>query len=383
MEPSSMNNREKNFPNIYRLLSNATILTSIISVVYSYSFLVTYSFLYGYYFSGELGSPVSNFDIIRVIIPFNLNTISYTFVLLAISTAIIFSIVQVILSKNLNQTVAVIFGFLLFHYLFAAFFTKEISIENYTYLATIWILAFVLSILIVFLNRAIDNPFKALTGILLGSVIGVLITRFINNTTNSLLSDPAIFTMTITFILGLLFTYIPYNKGTIFLLFIFPYSAIVVGIINSFLPFHFTTMHWLISLIIAFFISRKFYAYLVKIEHQKKKTKITLSFKVNIKEIKNTLMNPKTQKFALVSLFLFLLLIFVMIPRMALNTGQLVRDTTPTDEHQVQSIDIISLDGDLITIEGILVTERDNTIYISNKEWELEQIKTTQYIIRD
>ncbi|WP_211653427.1 hypothetical protein [Planococcus alpniumensis] len=139
----------------------------------------------------------------------------------------------------------------------------------------------------------------------------------------------------------------------------------------------------LISVLISIFISwisKKFISF-------NKTTEIPVLQKANnslgktVLDIINQFLNPNTHKKATVFLLIFILAIFVLIPRVAASTAKIIREFTPNSELQFSKIQILTPSGTIETIDGIVVAEKNNTLYISNKDWELQQVKTDQYYV--
>lgn len=63
------------FSNVY---SNIKFFMFAFSIVTIIGFLLVYGFLYGYYFSGNIDSTISSFNVISNFVPFDLRTFSMT-----------------------------------------------------------------------------------------------------------------------------------------------------------------------------------------------------------------------------------------------------------------------------------------------------------------
>lgn len=60
----------------FKIFSSIRFFIFVVGIIPTLSFLLAYSFLYGYYFSGEMGELVSSFNMISNFIPFNIKTIT-------------------------------------------------------------------------------------------------------------------------------------------------------------------------------------------------------------------------------------------------------------------------------------------------------------------
>ncbi len=69
---------EKKFEHAQSLFFDVRFLFFGFTLISSLGFLIIYSFLYGYYFSGNEIFQISNFSIVSNVMPFNLQTLTIT-----------------------------------------------------------------------------------------------------------------------------------------------------------------------------------------------------------------------------------------------------------------------------------------------------------------
>lgn len=380
--------QEKTLNTLLEVSRKIGLATLAISVFSSFSFLITYSFLFGYYFGGDVNNSFSNFELIRTFIPFDLNTILFTYLLLGLSITLIMYLAQIFFNKGIFTKIAVLFLFIIFHGILTVFFTKDLTGENIFKFSVIWIFPLFSSISILFFVRGIKNTFKVVAGMLLGFLIYVIIVAINQYSTNEPFLEFIL--LLLIFIFGIGFTFLPFNKF-FNILFILPFTLLIVILTTPLVKFSFyqslseslkVTSILLISLLISWGSSVFLNKFFKNKESLNEPNLHTNSFNRIILEVTGELLNPKTHKKAAVFLIIFLLGIYVLLPRLATHTAKVIREYTPDSELQFHSIEVLALDGPSKTIEGIVVAEKENILYISNKNWKLEQIKTEKYHIK-
>lgn len=352
---------------------------------------MTYSFLYGYYFGGDAQNSFSNFELIRIFVPFDLNTILFTYLIIGLSTTLISYSLHLIISKDTLVIIGLLILSVVFHIILTGFFTNDFIIINILKFSVIWIFPLFISILILLFIRGVNNIYKLSSGALFGFTFYVLILLFLDNLNQNTSESLVILSISI---FSVIFTYIPLNKFTN-ILFVFPYTFLLLLLaipqlhITFFENFHLSfklISLALVSVPISIFISwifKKFISFnkATEIPALQKANNANNSLGETVLDIINQFLNPNTHKKATVFLLIFILAIFVLIPRVAASTAKVIREFTPNSELQFSKIQILTPSGTIETINGIVVAEKNNTLYISNKDWELQQVKTDQYYV--
>lgn len=349
---------------------------------------MTYSFLYGYYFGGDAQNSFSNFELIRIFVPFDLNTILFTYLIIGLSTTLISYSLHLIISKDILVIIGLLILSVVFHIILTGFFTNGFIIINILKFSVIWIFPLFISILILLFIRGVNNIYKLSSGALFGFTFYVFILLFLDNLNQNISESLVILCISI---FSVIFTYIPLNNLTN-ILFVFPYTFLLFLLtvpqlqLTFFGNFHLNFK--LISLVLVSvpisifisWISKRFLSF-DKTTETPALPKASNSLGETLLDIINQFLNPNTHKKATVFLLIFILAIFVLIPRVAASTAKVIREFTPNSELQFSKIQILTPSGTIETIDGIVVAERNNTLYISNKDWELEQVKTDQYYV--
>lgn len=357
-----------------------------ISIFSSFSFIITYSFLFGYYFGGDIDEAFSNFEVFRRFIPFHLNTLTFTYFMIALSVAFATYSINFFRESNRGVKFIVIFCFIIFHLLITAFFTESVTLNNLLYFSAIWILPLFISAMILLIIRGGIYPFKAFSGILYGVTLIIVYSTFVSN---NLQKEIVVLWLYVSmFILSTVMTYVPYKKSVNFL-FIYPYLFIILSIIIHILPIVFFphlikviliyVLPLIVSIIISYYSRNKFIQ--IKFESKKQNDDKSSITKKIVTEFILILSNPKTHKGGIMFIILCLLGIYVLAPRISSMTAKVIRDFNPASNYQIESIIVKNIDGKKITTKGRIIAEQDGVLYLSNQQWKLEQIKTDKYFV--
>ena len=340
-----------------------------------------------YYFGGDVNNSFSNFELIRGFIPFDINTILFTYLLLGLSITMIMYLIQTFLNKGFFTKFSVLLLSVVFHSILTAFFIKEPTAENMVKFSIIWLFPLFSSVLIFFFIRGIKNTLKVAAGSLFGLLIYIIFNILIQNSTNEYYSE--VFLLLLIFIFGIGFTFLPFSKLWN-VLFTFPFALLIVLLATPLMKFSYyqnfsiplkVVFVLFLSLLLSWGGSIIFKKFFINKEPSDETNQATNSFKRVILEVTGELLNPKTHKKATGFLVIFLLIIYVLVPRLATETAKIIRAYTPDSDLQFHSIEFSTPNGSTKEIDGIVVAEKDNVLYISNEKWELEQIKTDQYYI--
>ena len=349
----------------FRLIKKIGLISLTVTIFSTLSFLVTYHFLYGYYFGGEMDSAFSNFELIRRFVPFHLNTMGFTYLMISLSASLILYLLALIRGRKLAFIAIATLGLIFFHIIMSVFFTRELTLKNIIYFSGIWIIPIIIAGLIIFTVRGMRYPFKTYSGITFGLLFfSILMSVFKLNISEEWL---IICIIILLFGFGILFSIIKYNKywNSIFF---FPYTMLPIIVIMIFV-----NIGLISSLVIAVILSMALSRYF------KGKLREGVQTKGESTNFVGLIMNRKTRTGALVFFLIVLLGTYVLIPRVSMSTAKIIRTFTPETESQYELIYIRAFNDELESIKGIIVAEQDDVIYISNEKWELEQVKTDKY----
>lgn len=372
---------------IYQKIALAILIISVFS---SLSYLATYSFLYGYYFGGGLDNSFSNFEVLRRIVPFHVNTLTFTWLMIALSMSLIIYALRFAKEKRVINTLIVLLLLIIFHVLMTVFFNQKISIKNIIYFSVIWIFPIYAATMILFTILGARTPFKALAGSFSGVILFAVVDFLFNLNLNR---DWMVILINLVFFgSGIGFCFIPYKKHLNFIFimpFVFILWMLLILLIDETRIISFASNKLLILCILSF--PSVIISYLIAIRFEdkflnKKKTSVSSNNKgviySTVQELFEGIINPKTHKGAVAFILLFILFAYVMTPRMSIASAKIIRSFTPMSEFQNELITIYDLKGVEKPIRGYVVAEQDGVIYISNENWELEQIKTDKYHIQ-
>lgn len=355
----------------FGLLKILGLISLTITVFSSLSFIITYHFLYGYYFGGEMNTVFSNFEIIRRFVPFHMNTMAFTYLMISLSASLIIYLVSLFRGRKFAFFAMATLGLVFFHIIMSVFFTRELTLKNIVYFGGIWIMPFIIAGMIIFTIRGMRYPFKTYSGLASGLLVfAILMSKFQLNITEEWMVICLIIAL---FIFGILFSNIKYNKYWNFIFF-YPYSLVLAMLMISFANIVLFIMGLviialLISIALAYYFRGKLQ------EEVQTKGEPAPNFLGLIR-------NQKTRTGALVFFIIVLLGTYVLIPRVSMATAKVIRTFTLETESQYELIYIHDFNEELESIKGIIVAEEEDVIYISNEKWELEQVKTDKYHVR-
>jgi len=356
----------------FRLIKKIGLISLTVTIFSTLSFLITYHFLYGYYFGGEMNSFFSNFELIRRFVPFHLNTMGFTYLMISLSASLIIYLLALIRGRKLVLIAIATLGLIFFHITMSVFFTRDLTLNNIIYFSGIWVIPIIIAGLIIFTMRGMRYPFKTYSGITFGLLFfSILMSVFKLNFSEEWL---IICIIILLFGFGILFSIIKYNKYWNFIFF-FPYTMLLIIVIMSFVTIDIFIRN-LMSLVIAVLLS------IVLPRYFKGKLREGVQTKGEPTNFVGLIMNPKTRTGALVFFIIVLLGTYVLIPRVSMATAKIIRTFTPETESQHERIYIRDFNDELKSIKGIIVAEQDDVIYISNEKWELEQVKTDKYHVK-
>lgn len=401
--------------------SNFKIIFFTLSLITTLGFLIVYGFLYGYYFSGADLFSISYFSFISSFIPFDIRTISFVSVFFIAMYYFTSNFILSISAKNKMILIIICLSILGLNFIIATFFSNEISWKvNFIFLIP-WIYIFSISVSMYLMFSLINGDpkvFNHFIGILLlGIFFFFLFIAMVNNFVESKSTNGSIlikikkyfFSLEIlianyTSILALiilclsLMLFKKLVKKNRFYWFYIAYTLLSLGILifcnwnkESKIPF----LIMIILFICCLFVSIKYFKNLRKTEEhiiekevikktntehpkQSKNSGILLQIiKIAIKLIENKDYGIKFKVFML-SVILILL---IFLPRLSIHTGQTIRSLNIESLNKYEIV-YVTKDEKKHTIEANYFIETDGHIYISNKNWKLEILKSDNYYIQ-
>lgn len=173
---------------ILRCLSLLSIISSAVTLGGFLIYTIGYSFLYGYYFSGDAKSEVSLIDLLIRNVPFSFYTIMVTSVIFLLVVAAFVTSLNIIVQSSrqifikgereqgLIKLLMTIIFFMVFHIAVTAFFVGGLpSPTNHNaQFGYIWVGPFLLAIFIFCLNRYFKGLYSSLSGLLYGFITIIL-----------------------------------------------------------------------------------------------------------------------------------------------------------------------------------------------------------------
>ena len=356
----------------------------VIAIVSHLSYLTTYSFLYGYYFGGELEDTISNFEIFRRIAPFHFNTIAITWLMITLSVTLIINSIKAIIEKKFLSVITGILSLGLFHLFLTLFFTKDLNKITLLYLSGIWVLPLFIASLVIFSVYSGRSPMKTLSGLLFG--LSIFMFCIFSSTTEISVDALAAALIIITFGFSAIFVLLPNNKHLNFI-FIYPYVFIPLVIIDRYLlSFRITSSSHIISKLLLLVLIPLLVSVCISMWRNRKiKVENIEPYNSSIQRgifdsIQATINNTGS---TLISLFLIIGLLgaYVGIPRISTSAAKVIRTFTPESQIHFETITINDINGNARIFKCRIVGEYDNVIYVSNECWKLEQIKVDKYYV--
>ncbi|MGP1910634.1 hypothetical protein ACTSEZ_20995 [Metabacillus sp. JX24] len=367
--------------NIYQKIALISLTVSIFS---SFSFLISYSFLYGYYFGGSLDFSSSNFDIYLNFIPFQFQTMTFTWLMLSLSISLLIFMSKIIIEKEFQNILLVLISFIILHILLTVFFTRQVNdVLTILQFGVIWAIPFFILLMVFFVVRVYKVPLKSFAGSLYG-LIGIMFLIIINhwNTADEWVMLLVYFAF---FAGGISFSYISYNKYSN-VAFFFPYYFIILILIYSLYPIQefFNSINIMgvvivcpIAMIISYFTAKK--KKLVDVNSNNVTDKHSVF--IYLSTVLNEFLNKKTNNKLIMLIMLMLLGAFIIIPRISIYTAKVIRSFTPVEKLQQNIIKMKDIEGRVVKFKGKVVADQNNILFISNENWQLEQVKTEKYIV--
>src|SRR5690625_1808544 len=102
-----------------------------------------------------MNTVFSNFEIIRRFVPFHMNTMAFTYLMISLSASLIIYLVSLFRGRKFAFFAMATLGLVFFHIIMSVFFTRELTLKNIVYFGGIWIMPFIISGLSLFRLRVI------------------------------------------------------------------------------------------------------------------------------------------------------------------------------------------------------------------------------------
>lgn len=384
----------------YKLYSTITlVLLFIPSIMY----LLTYSFLYGFYFSGNDYNNLNTFNIIKYFVPFNFNTLSYTGLLFSVVIGTFLIISKMIFSKKIFSIIFGAFFALIVHVLLAIFFINDPQKEEIINFIKIWAIPYFYVCIVYVSIKVIENPLKSFFSIGLSFIIAILILILLP----AFEWDSGIKgTLLIMTIITLLVFIINKFKINIYLiaLYLFPYIYLVTLVIFLITNKYLLKFNWEWSIILLIVIPAALFDFFIfnyikkkNLMHHFENKPLFTEDNFNLKDfflaphyfinkdkvkVKDKAKDINRNKYILIYLQSLLLLVIIFFiyattPKLAISTGYLIRNYSNEDS----KIDMIeySLNNELRTLEGKVIVEDGNKLYISDENYNLAIINSQFY----
>ncbi|MGG1515466.1 hypothetical protein ABE504_08630 [Paenibacillus oryzisoli] len=378
------------------LLSNPiiNIIYNALRIVGALSFIATslgfflyslgYSFLFGYYFSGGVEGQVSLLRLLTNPVPFHKVSLLSVCVFLVLSIGFLVSIIFSLRNSNLKRLPIILTVLFLFHICLTLFFIGGAgSLNNAILFLVIWSLPLFITILIFFTIRGISSLFATLSGVVFGICLLVIVETIFKIDISEKGSNWLLFEF-VLFGSGIVFSYFKPEKNYTLASIFFPYiflSTIFLGVlVQKLIGQPIFIKVWSIVLI-AILIDISVLKLLDKKDTWK--TKVVSFIRVDWRSSSKQevpIQEIKKYKAIFTSLFFILLLTAgVFSIQASLIAGQYVRSFTP--EHLLVRDEINDMTNKKNYI-GVIVTEKDSNLFISDENWELAVVRSDSVTVR-
>jgi hypothetical protein len=358
---------------VLRILSAASFLITVFGLFF---FTLGYSFLYGYFLSGDSPEHLSILSIVTNPIPFNYYTVLITSTLLILSVIFVMSATYVVKNGVIHAKLSVTIFFLIFHVCLSIFFVNGSDLfDKIISFSVIWIVPLFISIMMYWTIRSPLRVALSFSGTLYGFYT-ILIFSQVFNWIDSVIQ---LVIPTGSFLLGILFTLMKkswYKYYFFRFLLILPYtlsSLVLLGtLVNYFYKLLQVNIIWfvIIAIVVTLIVSlRK-----IKIKEDKiqEENMPTLEFNLRLLE--------QAGKASILTTFCIVVVVLgIFAPNLSLIGGQYIREFTTDGVRELQVIN----DYDKgVTIKGNLISIREGNYYISNEKWKLEIIKGDKIYVK-
>lgn len=354
---------------IMRIIS---LVSLIITVLGFFFFVIGYSFLYGYYLSGDKPGYYSILSIITNPIPFNYYTV------LAISALVLLGIIFVVSAffvfkrRKWPEVLAGSILFAIFHVCLSLFFVSGSDTqEKIVKFLIIWVVPVFVSIMIFWSLRTSLRFWTSMAS----SIYGMWVTLYLWHVFSIPDIYMQIFLPLVLFVAGLAATWTKRQWASLYVvrvLIILPYTSIVVLLLSLLIPkpgpseiniYLYVIVCILISSVLALIKPKK-----ILEEVQKIDTKEDYLKSID-KVSKASLLTVTTITVVVLGIF---------TPYLSLTGGQYIREFTGNENRKMEIIR--EFDGKVL-IRGNVLSVKDGIYFISDENWELAIIKGDKIVV--
>src|SRR5699024_11885192 len=92
-----------------------------------------------------MNNVFSNFEIIRRFVPFHMNTMAFTYLMISLSASLIIYLVSLFRERKFAFFAIATLGLIFFHVIMSIFFTRELTLKNIIYFSGIWIMPIIIA----------------------------------------------------------------------------------------------------------------------------------------------------------------------------------------------------------------------------------------------
>jgi len=404
---SLLTKKLEDFQKVYSDIKFILFVFSLISIL---GFLIIYSFLYGYYFSGDVLFKVSNFNIISNFIPFDLRTLSMTsFYFICIFYIISGSITIFKNEKKNKKKMAFLFLILavILNIMLTMFFASDITLKSISSFSLIWLFIGSIIWFLFILNNIILTPMIFVKSSILTFCFWVILSIPLRE--GVLLSS--IMLIVLWMIITTLFILFKDKTWMIFLRYS-PISFVILIILIKILsPLNIRLNVFLFSflaIIAILFINLIIYNGVQFFKKRRNKDLAGEASKYDTENMdtrEDTLIESNieynNEKGILSNTLFFLyrvivykkdrglkmifgimiLIVFVFTPQFSMYCGKVIRTFNISDEVHLEIL-YVNQNSVEESIFANYYIENNSVLYISNENWELEEIKPINYHIK-
>ncbi|MCR8844098.1 hypothetical protein NQ117_10410 [Paenibacillus sp. SC116] len=370
-----------------KTLSNLIVIglkiSMIVTIVGFYFYLLGYSFLYGYYFSGNLSGISSITDLLNNPVPFNFYSVMIIAIFLLI-TVLFFYFLSVDFKNKKIETIffgIIIFG--VFHVCFSLFFVNGSDSGKVIDFLFVWVVPLFFVIFFIWLNQFSKDIINCFSWTLYGAMVHISFFELLKwpGYWNPLLL------ISMMFLFGGIFPRLTSNflrrNLLIKSIVIFPFALVscaflfvvikqLAGFPHIFNLYIITPISIATALIISPYLKpNKEIQDITLMAAVQNDTDNNSSNDKNVPEFLRALSQlERTKQFIFVLIVItFLMTIF---PYTNVVVGKYIREITPSERREVQ---IIKDYEKGLTVEGNVISIHNNIYYISDTNWRLQLIK--------
>ncbi|KQY84170.1 hypothetical protein ASD24_10335 [Paenibacillus sp. Root52] len=366
------------FLDVFRILSVTSLILSLFGFFF---YTVGYSFLYGYYISGNESSFVSTLNVITNPVPFNYYTVLIISSLLMISVIFLISAVFVYKKKKVHLSLATSVFILVFHVCLSTFFTNGQEIPNRALsFIIVWAVPIFITIMVFWMVKAPTRIGTSISGSLYGAIIPAVLFVFFDF--QDILVQ--LILPLSTFLVGIIFTFLKeqwFKKYIFRFLIFFPYiftgCIIIVIVIQNLLQFEINNTIRFVLLLSSLLINIVISFRKIKIQQNDStsgenegKTKYEQYFKP---------LEEAGKASVIATITLVVVALGILTPYIAVIGGQYIRDVSDSN----RQLHIIQNDRGMILSKGTIISVKDGVYYISDENWKLTIVKGDNIIVVD